>query len=47
MKGDILTEFDGKTVTSVDEVLNEIQYYRQGEKWNLKFCVPTTENTRK
>ena len=36
MKGDILTEFDGKTVTSVDEVLNEIQYYRQGEEVELK-----------
>ena len=34
-KGDILTEFNGKTMGSVDEVLNEIQYYAEGEEVEL------------
>ena len=32
MKGDILTEFNGKNINSVDEMLNEIQYYKSGEE---------------
>ena len=35
MKGDILTEFNGKTVTTVDDVLDEIQYYKSGEEVEL------------
>ena len=35
MKGDILTEFNGKTMTSVDDVMNEIKYYRSGEEVEL------------
>ena len=35
MRGDILTDFNGKTVTNVDDVLDEIQYYRNGEEVEL------------
>ena len=35
MKGHILTEFNGKTVTTVDDVLDEIQYYKSGEEVEL------------
>ena len=34
-KGDILTELNGRTMTSVDEVLNEMQYYQTGEEVEL------------
>ncbi len=32
LKGDILTEFGGKAMTSVDDVMNEVKYYRSGEE---------------
>ena len=35
MKGDILTKFDGRTVTCVDDVLDVIQYYEIGEEVEL------------
>lgn len=35
LKGDILTEINGREMTSVDEVLNEIRYYRSGEEIEL------------
>ena len=35
MKGDILTKFNGKEMTSVDAVMNEIKYYRSGEQVEL------------
>ena len=35
LKGDILTEFNGKEMTSVDDVMNEIRYYRSGEEVEL------------
>ena len=35
LKGDILTEFDGRTVTCVDDVLDVIQYYKSGEEVEL------------
>ena len=35
LKGDILTGFNGKTVTSVEDVLEEIQYYRSGDEVEL------------
>ncbi len=35
MKGDILTEFNGKKVSTVDEVMDEIGYYKSGEEIEL------------
>ena len=35
MKGDILTEFNGKEISSVDEMMEEIRYYRSGEEVEL------------
>ena len=35
MKGDILTEFNGKKVSTVDEVMDEIGYYKSGEEIGL------------
>ena len=35
LKGDILTEFNGKEMTSVDDVMDEIRYYRSGEEVEL------------
>ena len=35
MKGDILIEFDGLTVTTVEDVMEEIRYYESGEEVEL------------
>ena len=35
MKGDILTKFDGKTVMTVEDMMDEIQYYESGEEVEL------------
>ena len=35
MKGDILIEFDGLTVTTVEDVMDEIRYYESGEEVEL------------
>ena len=35
LKGDILIEFNGKTVTTVEDVMDEIQYYKSGEEVEL------------
>lgn len=35
MRGDILIEFNGKTVATVDDVMDEISYYKSGEEVEL------------
>ena len=35
VRGDILTEFNGKSVATVEDVMDEISYYRSGEEGEL------------
>ena len=42
MKGDILIKFDGKTVTSVDDIMDKIQYYKSGEE--VKITILRADN---
>lgn len=41
-KGDVITEFDGRTVTGVEELQEILQYYAAGETVEITLKVPDT-----